>query len=191
MKRIKLYIKKRIRNFLGIETIDAYLVKLKKRGLRVGNNFNMQKNVILDDTHCWLICIGDNVTLAPGVHILCHDTSTKQYLNYTKIGSVKIGDNVFIGANTTIMPSVSIGNNVIIAAGSIVTKDVEEGKVIAGIPAKVIDLSGNYLLKNKKHLANTLCYDESYTMRGNITDEKKQQMITEIESSKNKNAYII
>jgi maltose O-acetyltransferase len=58
------------------------------------------------------------------------------YLNYTKIGLVKIGDNVFIGAGSIILPNVKIGNNVIIGAGSIVTKDVPDNSLVAGNPAK-------------------------------------------------------
>ena len=55
--------------------------------------------------------------MAPHVQILAHDASTKRYLGYTKIGRVLIGNNVFVGAGTIILPSVAIGNNVIIGAG--------------------------------------------------------------------------
>ena len=54
--------------------------KLVKMGMKVGKNFGRLNGVILDPSHCWLIEIGDNVTLAPRVHILCHDASTKQFL---------------------------------------------------------------------------------------------------------------
>ena len=42
------------------------------------------------------------MTLAPRVHILAHDASTKNYLNFTKIGRVNIGNNVFIGAESVV-----------------------------------------------------------------------------------------
>ena len=51
---------------------------------------------------------------------------------------MQIGNNVFIGANTTLLYDVSIGNNVIIGAGSVVTKDIPDGVVAAGVPCKVI-----------------------------------------------------
>ena len=76
-------------------TID--LDKLKKDGLIFGKNFDTQYGVIIDPGHCWLIEIGDNVTLAPRVHILAHDASMKKFLGYTKIAPVKIGNNVFVG----------------------------------------------------------------------------------------------
>ena len=88
--------------------------KLISMGMTVGKNFGRLNGVILDPSHCWLITIGDNVTMAPRVHILCHDASTKGFLGYTKIGRVNIGDNVFIGAESVVLPGVNIGNNVII-----------------------------------------------------------------------------
>ncbi len=62
--------------------------KLIKQGMVIGKNFERLNNVLIDDSHCWLIEIGDNVTLAPRVHILAHDASTKMFLGYTKIGCV-------------------------------------------------------------------------------------------------------
>ena len=109
--------------------------KLISMGMKVGKNFKRLNGVILDPSHCWLIEIGDNVTMAPNVHVLCHDASTKQFLGYTKIGRVNIGNNVFIGAETVILPGVNIGNNVVIGANSTVTKDIPDGVVVAGSPA--------------------------------------------------------
>ena len=51
---------------------------------------------------------------------------------------VNIGNDVWIGANVTIVPGVTIGNNVIIAAGAVVTKDVPDNTLVGGIPARVI-----------------------------------------------------
>ena len=53
-----------------------------------------------------------------------------------KLGKIKVGNNVFIGKDATIMPGVTIGDNVVIGLGSIVTKDVESNSVVCGIPAK-------------------------------------------------------
>ena len=78
------------------------LDKLKKNGLIVGSDFHAQQGVIIDPGHCWLIEIGNRVTLAPNVHVLAHDASTKIAIGYTKIGRVSIGNNVFIGASTIV-----------------------------------------------------------------------------------------
>lgn len=108
---------------------EPNLKKLKKNGLKVGENFSMQEKCIIDKSHCWLITIGDNVTLAPRVHILAHDASTKRHLNYAKIGLVNIGNKTFIGAGSIILPNVAIGNNCIIGAGSVVTKNIPDNSV--------------------------------------------------------------
>ena len=53
-----------------------------------------------------------------------------------KKGKIIIGNNVFIGANTTILYDVTIGNNVVIGAGSVVTKNIPDDCVAAGVPCK-------------------------------------------------------
>lgn len=149
---------------------------LVKMGLKVGNNFSRQKGCIIDHYHCWLISIGDNVTLAQRVTILAHDASTKRKLDYTKIGKVVIGNNVFIGANSIILPNVKIGNNVIIGAGSVVTKDIPDNVVVAGNPAKIIFTYDEYINKNQKLLETRPKFDEHYTVRGNVDMVGKEEM---------------
>lgn len=90
----------------------------------------------------FLIKIGDRVTITSGVKILTHDGSTwlvrDDGIRYQKYLPVEIGNDVFIGVNSIIMPGVTIGNKVVIGAGSIVTKDIPDGSVAVGNPAKVI-----------------------------------------------------
>lgn len=190
IKSIKRYIRKKLTRLLNIENNDQYLERLKGRGLKVGVNFNMQKDVILDDSHCWLIEIGDNVTMAPRVHVLCHDASTKHHIDYTSIGKVFIGDNVFIGANSIIMPSVSIGSNSIVGANSIVTKDIDENTVVYGSPAKFVCSVEEYISKSKQDMSKSPLFDESYTLRKNIDNSKKAKMIKLIEDSETKKGFI-
>ena len=120
---------------------------LRKKGLNIGNNVFINFGCIIDQSFCWLITIGDNVTLAPNVHILAHDASTKNELGYTKIGKVNIGDNVFIGAGSIILPGVDIGDRVVIGAGSIVTKSIPSNSVAVGNPAKIISTYDQYMEK--------------------------------------------
>lgn len=148
---------------------------LIKRGMVVGNNFNRMHGVILDDSHCWLITIGNDVTMAPRVHILAHDTSTCHHLGYARIGRVDIGDNVFIGADTVVLPGCSIGENSVIGANSTVTKSIPANVVAAGNPAKEICSTTDYIERNSARMKNGCIYGEDYTMRGGITPEKKQQ----------------
>jgi len=149
--------------------------KLVSMGMTVGKNFNRLNGVILDPAHCWLITVGDNVTMAPRVHILCHDASTKGFLGYTKIGRVDIGNNVFIGAESVVLPGVTIGSNVIIGANSTVTHDVPDNSVAAGSPAKVICSLDAYLAKEKARMDSAPCYGEEYTLRMDVSMEKRME----------------
>ena len=164
-----------ITNFISRIRGEVSINELINRGLIIGNNFKCLNQVIIDDSHPWLIEIGDDVTLAPRVHILAHDASTKAFLGYTKIGQVKIGNRVFIGAGTVILPGITIGNDVIVGANSTVTHDILDGMVVAGCPAKVISTTEKYLEKEKKRMEIAPCYGEEFTMRGNISEERKQQ----------------
>ena len=154
--------------------------KLKKMGLVVGKDFNPQIGFELDPSHCWLIEIGDNVTFGPHVQVLAHDASTCKTLGYAKIGRVTIGNNVFVGAGSIILPNVTIGDNSIIGAGSIVTKNVPDNMVYAGNPAKPIMTLEEFVEKNSKLMENNPIYGKEYTLRDNISDEKKQQQKKEI-----------
>jgi maltose O-acetyltransferase len=156
-----------------------YLVKM---GLKVGRNFKRLHGTILDPAHCWLITIGDNVTMAPGVHVLAHDASTFTYLGYTRIGRVTIGSNVFIGAGSVILPNLTIGDNVIIGANSTVTKDIPANSVAAGSPARHICALEDYLAKNRELMKIRPCYGEEYTTRKNIDEEKKVLMRRELQA---------
>ena len=108
---------------------------------------NINSEVIIVSSHTWHIEIGDDVTLAPRVHILAHDASTKMHLNYSRIGKVKIGNRVFVGAGSIILPGVKIGDNVVVGAGSVVSRNIPNGQVVAGNPARIICTIGDFLLR--------------------------------------------
>lgn len=157
--------------------------KLKERGMVVGKNFHRQNEVILDPDHCWLIDIGDNVTLAPRVHILCHDASVKEYLGMTKIGRVSIGNEVFVGADSVILPGVRIGNRVIIGANSTVTRDIPDNSVVAGNPAKRICSLEDYIKKERDRMKNSPCYGEEYTLRQSVSKQMREKQKKELEKT--------
>ena len=120
-----------------------------------GKNFFFQPRIIPDEPK--LISFGDNVSVASGVTFVTHDVIDKVLNNmnystnfYYKCAPIKIGNNVFIGCNVTILPGVEIKDNVIIAAGSVVTKDVCENTVVGGNPAKKISTFEEYVENRKK-----------------------------------------
>ena len=89
------------------------------------------------------VTIGSHVNLAQGITVtaLNHNFSeTDKRIDEQGVstGQVVIGDDVWIGANAVVLPNVSIGRHCVIAAGAVVTKDVPDGCVVAGIPAKII-----------------------------------------------------
>lgn len=186
MNKWRLLFSKIYRFFKPIDLITMY----RKMGVKIGENCNFQNEVIIDYSHNWLIEIGSNVTLAPRVHILSHDASTKVFLNYTRLGKVSIGNNVFVGAGAIILPGVEIGNNVVIGAGSVVTKSIPSDTVFSGNPAKLICSLEVFLDKHRKNMENCPVYDESYTLRGSLTQAKKIEMIEEIVKN-NKSGYVI
>ena len=97
--------------------------------INAGCKFQDQGGIFIDD-NC---LIGHNVTITT----LNHDIKpSKRASLHPK--PVKIGKNVWIGANVTIIPGINIGNNAIIGAGSIVSKDIPRNAVAVGNPAKVI-----------------------------------------------------
>lgn len=120
----------------------------------IGDNVFFQPRKLPDDSG--LISLGDNVVIASDVTFVCHDVMNIMF-NYIEDDStsfycapINIGNNVFIGSKSIILPNVNIEDNVIIGAGSIVTKDIKSGSVVAGAPVKKIGDFNNIFDNRKK-----------------------------------------
>ena len=159
-------------NLMEYATLNA----LSYDGVEIGNNFTLGKYAIIECTgvlrnvgnslkignnvginhYCFIgvrgnITIGDNVIFGPRVNIFSENHVFNDPDIPIKNQGVEkkdtiIGNDVWIGANVSIMPGVKIGNGCVIAAGSVVTKDVPDFSVVAGVPAKII--------KNRKNKMN-------------------------------------
>ena len=104
-----------------------------------------------------LIRFHNNVTVANDAVFITHDgiyvtlNHLEDGFSYEQMtGPIEVMDNVFIGYRAMIMPGVRIGPNAIIGSGSIVTKDVPEGTVVAGNPAKVIGRFEDVMQKQRE-----------------------------------------
>ncbi|WP_050797678.1 acyltransferase [Fusobacterium sp. oral taxon 370] len=121
----------------------------KERGVILGENTYLNLGVIIVESQDENVklTIGKNVSVAPYVTFILDSSpnSSKILLNNIyvnerlhKMNSITIEDDVWIGANVTILPGVYIKQGAIIGAGSVVLNDVDEFTIVAGVPAKVI-----------------------------------------------------
>lgn len=129
-------------------------------------------------TEPYLLSFGDNVYIASGVTFVTHDVagmlfqSMEQEKKHVKrVGKIEIGNNVFVGANVTILYDVKIGNNVIIAAGAVVNRDVPDNTIFGGVPAKKIGEFTEYIQKNREYSEKVVWFDSQPTSL-----KKKQQI---------------
>ena len=154
-----------------------------KRGMKIGCNFFRQTATKFDPSHCYLISIGDNVTVANNVQLLAHDQSPRVYLGFGKVGRIVIGNNVFIGAKSLILPNVVVGDNVIIGAGSVVTKSIPDNSVVGGVPAKVIGNTDSYISKCSDQILTAHKFNDSYINNKKLSISKKKEIINACQSS--------
>lgn len=124
-------------------------------GVNIGDNCRIYGNPYsMFSTEPWCIKIGNNVHITKGCEFITHDGGTLIFrhlypdLEYT--APITIGNYVYIGINTIILPGVTIGNNCIVAAGSVVTKDIPSNTVYGGVPAKFIKNIDKYLENMQK-----------------------------------------
>lgn len=149
---------------------------LKARGMKCGNNVHIIDSNI-DYGHCYLIEIGDDVTIAFS-RILAHDASMKMAIGKTKIGKVKIGNRVFIGANSIILCNVTIGDDVVIGAGTVVTKNIPSNSVVVGNPARIIGKTSDFIEKQKQNLNIKKVYSTHWSSKSDI---QIKEIITNLE----------
>lgn len=103
-------------------------------GMKVGRHSSFALMVMPDVMFPERISVGENSVIGYNTTILAHEYLIKEY----RLGDVIIGDEVLIGANSTILPGVTIGDGAIISAATLVHKDVPAGAFVGGNPMQMI-----------------------------------------------------
>jgi len=132
---------------------------LLARGLNSNGNFFAARHTDIDAQCAWAITIGDEVTLAHDVRVIAHDAATKRLMGYSVVRPVSIGDRTDVGAGTIILPGVTIGRDCVIGAGAIVTRDIPEGSVAVGNPARVVASTADVRDRHERCMAQTVRID--------------------------------
>lgn len=120
-------------NFRGLT--HPTILQTGKSGARItiGHDCGFSSVSIVSDVS---VTVGDNVLC--GANVIIGDRNDHEDRYPKEARPVEIGDNVWIGMNSTIMGGVKISNNSMVGANSLVTKDIPPYEVWAGIPAKFI-----------------------------------------------------
>ena len=155
--------------------IQSPIAYAKRIGVKLGEG-----TTVADKNHWstepYLIEIGENCRVAKGVCFFTHGAAMMgriKYPDYDFFGKIKIGNHVYIGANSMIMPGVVVEDNVLIAAGSVVTKSVPQNSIVGGNPARIIGNVYDFVERNKRYNLNCK----------NLSQVEKKKLILKADSS--------
>ena len=163
-----------------------YIKFLRGKGCKIGEGCEIYSSANFG-SEPYLVTLGNHVRVNSGVNFINHDGGvwvvrkySRKLKNVEKIdlfGKIKVGNNVHIGTNATIMPGVQIGDNCIVGCGAIVTRNIPDNSVAVGIPARVIESIDEYI---EKHID-----DFDYTKELSKKDKKKY-LLKKFSSDENK-----
>ncbi|MBS4223057.1 acyltransferase [Lederbergia citrea] len=130
-----------VRNFIIIQlarytpflALKSWMYRVFLR-MKIGEETSVALMVMLDVMFPEKISIGRNTVIGYNTTILAHEYLIKEY----RLGNVEIGNEVMIGANSTILPGIKIGDHAIVSAGTLVHKDVPAGAFVGGNPMRII-----------------------------------------------------
>lgn len=149
--------------------------RLVSLGLELGKGAFIARTVYIDPGFPWLVTIGDEATLAPGVIILAHDASMQRHVRHTLIAPVIIGKRAFIGAGAIVLAGSRIGDDAIVGAGTVVSGEIPDGSIVAGNPAKIIGNVESTSRRHRRAAAQAPRWPhEGWTLTHGITEERKQ-----------------
>ncbi len=156
-----------IRAFFSSCAPDSYyLNRALKNGLTIGHSCRIYTRFLGGEPY--LVSIGNHVTLSKDVELITHDGGVwvfrENHPDLDVLGPILIGNNVFIGAKSLVLPGTVIKDNVVIGAGSVIRGTLDSGWVYAGVPAKKIRPLDVYLIK---------CLESGVRTKGMTASTKK------------------
>jgi maltose O-acetyltransferase len=157
--------------------LDHRWQSLRQRGMQIGNSVWLPASTFIDDSHCFLISIGDNCGFGEQCMILAHDAQMDEFLDAARLGRVTIHESCHIGARSIILAGVEIGPRTIVGANSVVAKTLPPDTVCAGNPAEVICSLDEYLQRHRSRLATRPTFSYEQYDIGVVTPEGRVQMI--------------
>lgn len=179
---LKKIVRKVIRKLINVSqlTPEEYCENLRNLGIKIGKGtyFFDPVHTIVDTTRPFMLEIGEYVKITGGCIILAHDYSRsvlrKAYgVILGESSKTVIGNNVFLGMGSIILPGTKIGDNVIVGAGSVVSGSIPSNVVIAGNPARKIQNLEDHLSKKEKQnlekcIAHYMSFYDRYGKRPSI-----------------------
>lgn len=113
----------------------------QEANFKVGSSSGIGEYTLID--LCDDVIIGKNVAVGPSCILFSHDHDYEKagecaWDGPLKMGRIVVGDGAWVGARVTILPGVTIGVRAVVAAGAVVTRDVPDGAVVGGVPARIL-----------------------------------------------------
>lgn len=149
------------------------VVYARTLGVKIGDNCKL---VALQGgtfgTEPYLVRLGNHVEVSYDVRFITHDggvwVGRTEHPDLDVMNTIEVGDNVFIGARSIILPGSRIGHNCVIGAGSLVRGEIPAGSVVAGVPAKFIKTTDSYIEQ---------CVAQGVRTKLMSADEKKSHLL--------------
>lgn len=157
------------RMFIRKANNERRIKYLRNQGSKIGQQCEI--NTVRFSTEPYLIEIGDHVAISSGSELITHDGAAAwcfdKELDGGVFGRIKIGNNVFIGQQSVILPNTTIGNNCIIGAGSVVRGEIPDNSIAVGNPAKIILRTNAQLMfyRNNSGYCKTKNLNSSQTIK--------------------------